>query len=518
MARKQGNTRLFRLNNLTGGMNTISELNAYSGLDPNANLGAAFTQIQCEMINQENWFPSSRGGLSKEYGFTLHHNAGAGLITGLWRFIQSDGDSYFLYTQGNTLYSLSGGVATSQYTSLANNAYVDFTNATDLCVLCDGTNAPVKFDGASVSSLGGSPPSGAKQSVFYKNRLWVFSATSNQSLLYYSDANNIEAGYASNFVQCDVNDGQKITGIAEFYIPGQLEPVILVTKERSVGIVTGDGTGSNPFTFQKVLFNNGNPAFRAIIQYRQDIAFLTNSGISSYLTAMKDINLAYSSLTEKIRNQFSSLNTTNIVNSLAWIEEENNRIGFAIPQGNSTYPNQIWYYDYELRSWYKKKGFNITAVLVDTDGTVYHGDDTGKIYVHNTSEYAYADSAIVATCQTPYFDFFDPKYYKRIKEATVTARGNGAYSFSIGSRINYGKGKAGSTSTISLTSGSYTWGGGVWTSDAGVYQWGGAPLLTKKFYPKEIFRNISLLFTNSGADQPVDIVDVTLEVEYLNLT
>lgn len=496
-------------------MNTIAEENAMAVLSPSSQYGPPFSQVQAEFKTINNFIPINRGGLSKAFGFSLYKNCGTGIVTGMHRYLKSDGTSLFLVSHGNTLYKLVAGTLTSVSTALQNNAYTDFTNATDLCVICDGTNTPLRFNGTTVSTLGGSPPSGAQQSIFYKNRLWMFSATSNPSLLYYSDPNDIENGYSSNFVQCDVNDGQKITSIAEFFIPGELEPTILVGKERSVGIVTGNGTTADPFTFKKIQFDIGIPGFRQIVQFGQDIAFLTHKGVSSYLTSVQNINLQYAFLSEKIRNQFTGLSTTYLPTALSWHDYKNSRIAFAVASGTSHYPNLIWYYDIRLKCWYQQSGFYVTSVLVDTDGSIYTGDQNGKIYLHSASDYSYDGGAINATIQTPYLDFFEPNYYKRIVRASISMRGNGMYNVGVGCNLDYGT-RLGSSHTIDLSSGAYTWNGGLWTSDPNTYQWGGPPLRIKQFYPKGIFKNIAFTITQSGADQPVDVFELEFDVEYLS--
>jgi hypothetical protein len=58
-------TRTFRINNMTGLMNTMAEENSYLGIDPNANMGYGATTIPFEFKNIENWMPLNRGGLSK---------------------------------------------------------------------------------------------------------------------------------------------------------------------------------------------------------------------------------------------------------------------------------------------------------------------------------------------------------------------------------------------------------------------------------------------------------------------
>lgn len=515
-------TKIFRINNFTGLMNTMSEENNFLGIDPNASLGVGATTIPFEMKNIENWMPSYRGGLSKTFGFTLLKYVGSSTpITGLYRYLKADGTSKLIVSYGNTVYSLAGGVLTSTTMTVTNGAYLDFQTAYDKLVVCDGAAKPQTYDSTTVADLAAGADAtavlGARQSCFYANRLFVFSATHDQSLLYYSDAGNIGTGYAANFIPCDVSDGQKITGIKQYFIPGQLEPVIIVSKERSIGVVTGDGTTGNPFTFNKITFDVGVYGFRQIQQFNQDVAFLTQKGITSYSAALKNINITESMLSRNIANQFTGLTQTYLKNALSWFDWKNRRVSFAVPTGSSQYPDTIWHYDIQLNGFYKQTGFNTTVAMVDTDGTVYTGDDKGNIYQHGSSYQSYNGNNIISTLQTPYLDFFDPYHFKRVKQAKITVRGNGQYSLGVSTQKNYGK-SLGTVNTIPLSAGEYIWNGGVWTSDPSIYQWGGNPLLVKKFFPGGLFENMSFTFSHSGTAQTLDLLELVLDIEYLGIT
>src|SRR5690606_24793279 len=133
-----------------------------------------------------------------------------------------------------------------------------------------------------------------------------------------------------------------------------------------------------------------------------------------------------------IRNQFTLLSGITLPDALCWHDYKHSRIAFAIARGNSSYPDCIWFYDTRLRSWTKQTGFYVTSALVDSDGSIYTGDQNGNIYRHADTLHSYNGSAIVATIQTPYLDFFEPRFYKRITQANITLRGNGSYSLGIG--------------------------------------------------------------------------------------
>ena len=499
------NIKTFRYNLLTAGINSISEANDL--------MQESGKPIEARDI--ENFTPINRGGQTKTTGFSLLKATGANRITGLYRYTKADASTFFLYGAGTTLYKLVSGTPTSLYTSFSNGANLHFETALNQCVICDGATAPQKFDGTTVSNLGGSPPTGARQSLFYQNRLWIFGGTANPSLLYYSDPGTLDTNFSGNFVNCDVNDGQKITAIGKFFIPGNLEPVIIVGKERAIGVITGTGTTADPYTYARIKADFGIPGFRQIVQFGQDVAYLTPQGVSSYKTDNSFVNLIYAYLTEKVRDKFQALPAATLPNAIGWYDWKKTRLSWAVTESSYTYNNVIYHYDTRLQCWYKERwntGQDCTAVFVDTDGTIYHGDSSGNIMQHDTTN-SFNGGAINAFYLTPYFDLGAPQLKKRILNAKVTIRGNGAYSVGVGTSLDYGN-RIGKSNTITLTAGAYMWNGGVWTSNANTYQWGGPAILTRRFIPSGYFNSIQFNFSQTGADQPVDFFELDLEVEY----
>ena len=514
--------RLFRLNNMTGLMNTLSEENAYITFDPNANLGAGLSQLGFEFKQVENWQPISRGGLSKTTGFTLYKDVGLNTpIRAIGRYQKSDGTNHFIVAYGGNVYRLnSNGTLNSLGISVADN-YLSLLTALDQLIVCDGVNQPKTWNGNSSGNLTSGADAitatGFKQAIYDKNRVFAFSATHDPSLLYYSNPGMVNSGYATNFINCDTNDGQKITCIGRFFIPGDINPVILVGKERSIGIVIGDGTTQNPFTFIKVSHDFGIPGFRQSIQFEQDIAFLTPRGISSYKTALANINLDQQLLSGKVYNDFANLSSAALPDAFCWYDWKNRRISFAVATLNNIYPDTIWHYDIFSQGMYKQTGFNVTCAFVDNDGSLYTGDPTGKIMRHSSTFNSYNGAPIQAILQTPHLDFTEPIYQKRIVMAEVTFRGNGAYPLGISTQLDFGL-ITNPANVIQSAAGLYTWNGGVWGNALSVYQWGGSPIVRQKFYPQGVFKNISFTFSQSGADQPIQLLDLFFDVEYLNMT
>jgi hypothetical protein len=501
----------FRLSSLTGGMNTTAEENSLITFD-NGIIGQG---SEARLI--ENFTPLNRGGQSKTKGFSIYKALGSAVVTGIYRYEKSNNTAWFLAGAGNSLYQIDvPGSPVLLYSGLGTNAYLDFETALDQCVICDGINAPIKFDGTTLSALGGGAPNGTQQSLFYQNRLWLFGG-SNPSLLYYSDPGNISAGYSSNYVNCDVNDGQRITSITAFFIPGQLRPVILVGKNKSVGMVTGEGTTSDPYTFIKINQDAGIPGFRQMVQFGQDVAYLTTKGLSSFQTNNAYVNLTYTQLSEKIRDLFLTANPNSLYSAITFYDWKHSRITVALAEANQTYPNVLYHFDTRMQSWYRERwaeNQTCTAIWIDPDGTCFHGDHLGNVYKHGDTN-SFDGKAISATYKTPYLDFGTPHLYKRIIAARAILRGSGNYALGIETALDYGA-RIGKSYTIPLGGDTFTWGTGYWSA-SGLSRWGASPIRNRKFHPSGFFQNIQFTFNQTGIEQPMDLFQLEFDVELSSL-
>jgi len=514
MVRNPLNIKTYTLDNMSAGINTKSEENALISYVPQ---GANDFQIivKAEARDVENMIPLNRGGQTKTYGYSLFKDTLVSKrITGLHRFIQKDGTNLFIFSQGTTVNKFVSGTITDLGTTITDDALVDFETANDTLIVCDGTREPLLFDGSTFSTMGGTPPPQARQSIWTQDRAFIFGKTTDPSLLFHSDAGDIEAGYASNFIQCDVDDGQKITAIGAFFIPGNLTAIILVGKERSIGIIDGDGTATNPYTFKKIAFDFGVPGFRQLVQFAQDMAYFTELGINSYQAAQTDVNLKRNILTSKVTDQFKDLSSTKRDEAIGWYDTFRERICYAVTEAGFTHPNVIWNLDLVNGGWYKVRPTDrITAILVDTDGIVYQGNESGKIFNWDEDIDAFNTGTIASNYKTPFMDFGKPNVFKRITQANLTLRGEGSYSIGVTVNQDFGVTKA-KTETIDLSAGSFTWKGGQWTSDSSTYQWGASPIFDSEFYPGGWFKTIQFEFTQSGANQPFDLFEFEMDVQF----
>lgn len=167
----------------------------------------------------------------------------------------------------------SSGVFTSFKTGLSLSQNFDFETFTDLWIMTNGADAPLKYNDTTVADLGGTPPI-ASYTVLHKNRLWLFKNPSNKSRGYFSALSNPESWGATDWIDFRTNDGDIITGAIS---SGDR---LYVFKENSFFIVFGDGPDN--FKVEGPLFNLGAISRQSIKNINNDIFFLSKNAVESF--------------------------------------------------------------------------------------------------------------------------------------------------------------------------------------------------------------------------------------------
>jgi hypothetical protein len=491
---------------LTGGMNTASQEGGLA-LHRASSLGGGTPQTELRLL--ENFYFGNATSVKKTFGFELFKDLGAGKVTGIIRFKKS-GINDLLIMKGGSLYKDSSVTALASGFHATNTT--DFTVANDKCVICDQVTAPKTWDGTTVATLGDGCPIGALQTVYYQNRLWVFSTDYDTSRVFYSNPLDITAGYSTQFVACGLNDGQKIVAMQEFFIPGQLKPVLLVSKEKSIGIITGSGATDDPYYFVKINNDVGVSSSRSFVQFGQDMAYLTNRGVSTYSTNITNGNLQNTYISMKVQPSFIDNPALAYKDAMTWYDYRNNRLGFAVAENQSAHCNAIWYFDLMYQAWYREKwgtSQKLTAVFVDDDGILLHGDENGKVWRHSEQAQSFGGQPIISRVITDSFSA-ETMLNARVMEAFLFIKSSGIdNTLSVQHRFDWNA-REGQIINIAIP-----------TSDAAIYgvahynmdRYSTLPILQRRWYPKGWFRTISMDLTHTSSSSDIEIYGLKLIIE-----
>lgn len=454
-----GKTQRLELLPFSGGMNTIKTEGALS----TSSSGGGGSEARL----LENWEPNESGGIQEMSGLEQVGGSLGAPVQALFDWERLRGSVVTYAVAGGSLYALVNNAWVEQASGMSSSApFIDWTIANDKVVFCDGENKPFCWDGTTLNELAPDLTKvGARASLYDHNRLFYFSQKEDTSLVFYSDPLDIESGYDAQFIPCQVNDGQHLTAIYSFFVPLTMQPAIMVGKTRSMGIVTGDGTGDSPYVFDTLNNATGIASTRAFSQFGQNCMYLTDSGVTSYITDKQYGNLQQSKISYSVQDQFDKIPLNSLSSALSWYEPKKRRVSFAITSGGGTLCDTIFHYDLQYSAWYKEtfprgvaSPVNITAAYITRDGTRLTGDSYGRVSRVVDGLGTVLGSPRTTTIITDSITFGQGDYNKRILHVDFSFIATGASQLTVETYTSYGS-KRGAQCTLTLSNPSNTYTG-----------------------------------------------------------
>lgn len=477
-----------------------------------------------------NLHATSRGSWSSSNAGYVHLNSvplGSGdPVTTLYEYVTLAGISYLMAVSGSSLYTFvpDQGTATELTNTLSHNRRMTFTTFQGLLIGCNGVDAPKKWDGENpVADLAGWPavipgisPGNPSISEIFANRL-VFSGDSNHpSLIYLSELENAEnftpgAGVTSaGAIQVSPGDGEKITALKTLFLPMNNEEVLVIFKERSTYILSGNDADS--FSLQKISDEFGAVSHNSVILVGNELMFLSQEGVTSLSTATAQGNIITGFLSDRIHPQIESLNRTQLQNSFAVHLRSRQEVWWFVANGSASQNQTVLVYNYGInRAWSRRSGITATSGL-SMNGRLYTGNYTGIIQQQLRGN-TYNGQPIHWTYRTGFQDLSEPRLRKRIKDielflkqiSTVNVTVNGYWDFRRGSRYRQSR-----ILSIAPDASSCIYNTAVYGQDT--YNLAGSSIL--KFIPAGSGRYFQLELTGQDTDQPVEIEGWTITALY----
>lgn len=353
-------------------------------------------------------------------------------ITSAYNYITVTGQSFFMLTAGDKLFSFNAaaGTTTEITSGLSTGAPMDFITFDGLLIGCNGEDPPKKWEGnGEVTNLGGWAPeisglSPGNPSIceVFNNRI-VFSGDSNYpSMIYLSeqeDPENFtpsEGATSAGAIQVSPGDGQRITGLKNMFLPLTNEEVLVIFKEQSTYLLIG--TDADNFTLQKLSDEFGAVNSHCAIEVGNELLFLSREGITALSTATSQGNISTGFISHKIQRIINQLNTTYLDKSFALHLRNRQEVWWFVPEGSSTTNNQVLVYHYgDLPGWSIRTGIEARCGLL-LNGSLFTGGYTGHVDQQLRGN-TYNGDPIPWEYQTPFYSFATPGIRKRIRDVEL---------------------------------------------------------------------------------------------------
>jgi hypothetical protein len=422
-------TQIFSVSNATGGLNL------------RASERSLLPQEALDLMNVE---LTKNGGVLKCNGYinaNLVAIAGSPKITGMYQYIKANGNKHLLITAGTGLYTLGNdGSLTQVFSGLADETPCFFATFNDVCIIVNGINHPMVFDGFTVTNLPNwaSIETGGYPSLVevWKNRLWLSGNPVKPYRLYWSEPGNPGGWNTANgagTVDVNRNDGQRITGIKTYF------DSMILYKERSIHQLIGDSPpgsgGPNEFRIKPVSSDIGCVAPKTILNVGNDQYFLAEDQIASLKTtnAFGDVNTQ--NVCYKIQPLLVQFNRQAIHEAFILHHRAKDQLWVFYPSGSSLQNNRVAIYDYGLSAWTQREGI-IASDGVMIESKPYTGTYDGNIQQQDFGG-SYNGSPITAFYKTPWYGFGNYKHTKRIRSIDMTVLQYGDWNLDVQTALDY---------------------------------------------------------------------------------
>lgn len=386
------------------------------------------------------------GCISKSAGIV---SVGTGLVNnpkGLGTFYTVSGNKYVLTVDGTDLKYLNG----STWTSIAGVSFttgkeVNFTQCSDKLFINNGFEAMAQLD----SSLTLTRPTttiSAAFSIWFSgfqiatgvstqpNRIYISDITTNAGDFTNTNptgtgiysvydgtthpGSSTYAGSGANYVDVNVGDGDKITGLAKY------QGVVIIFKERAIYQLSLSSVGAP--TIIQISQSTGAVSHKSIDNVENDIFYLSRKG---YYVLGNEPNYSNSirsnELSSRINPIIQTINPAESSNAASIFSDFKFYSSFAT--GGNSFNNQTLIYDRRYLAWSKLDYMdaNSWTEFIDSTGQkhLYYADDNqAKVYEVVEGNYSIDGTAMDSYWISKSFDANQFDEFKRWLDVTILFR------------------------------------------------------------------------------------------------
>jgi len=320
-------------------------------------------------------------------------------ITGGIEFVKSDGTRQVIFgaTDG-IVYKLNpDGTTTAIDTGHTTGTKWYFEQYNDKLIICNRADVPRKWDGATMSNLGGSPPAKGGPVRAHGNRIFFLDGT-NKSRLTWSALDNEEDYTTTNNAGSVVlgnNDGSDLVDL----VPS-INELVLLKGSRPYRL---QGTSPATFTITNVVPSTGSVgavASRAAAFALNDVWYLSSPGVVRLTAVLGFGDLRASFPSSSIQPYFDpntefSLSLLHLDEAVMVYDAQSNRLYIGVDSDGDAKNDTMLVYDLTTQGWTTWEGLSIAslwpvrnALTGQTD--IYMGGYDGRIRALNQATHTEA--------------------------------------------------------------------------------------------------------------------------------
>ncbi len=455
----------------------------------------AYWDLQNMVYDRESDHPECMRG-----GTRLGVTAMGGTVTGLFDYDNgtrlvatcTDGKIYE-YVSGDWAVASGAratGNSTTSTTRWTGTMFYGATSNLNLLILCNGVDAPVKYESSNgATALGGSPPSTGNFPCAWQGRLWVCSG----STLYYSAANNCEdwttGGGGGNVVVYRGFDGS-LSALAAF------ANNLIIFKRASTYRIAPTASFSDLSIIKNVSQEIGCVAHNTIVEEGgKYLTLLSERGVVSWTSSSISSGFSPHQIDRWVKPIIDTRNKLRTDIAFAVGNLDRREYWLHYPIGSATIPTEALVANFAKDSlpprWTRCNIPNITAGCVYNDSNMdyfhYIADNAGKVYkIHVASQITIDGQSITGKIIEKFYTQGMPNYQKEYGYSFVDAEVDGSYAVTVTQQM-YRPGlpqASANTSVISFSDENSEWGVGEW----GVAYWGGTGNAGQRVRPASVRR------------------------------
>jgi len=452
----------------------------------------AFWDLENIIYDQDSDNPEAMRGASR-----LGSTDMGGTVSGLFDYnlgtaIATCTDGKIYNYTGTDWAAESGARATSNdgtiTTRWTGNMFYGATTGQQLLVLCNGIDAPAKYNGTDVTNLGGSPPSTGNFPTPWQGKLWMASGT----LVHYSANSDCEewgtgAGNISIYRGYDGN----LTGLSAF------ANNLIFFKRNSIYRMSPN-TGFDLPNIRNVSSVIGCVNHNTIREGGDGntLYFMSNEGPKALVTSASHAGFRVIDMDRWIKP--IAINANKDATNVAWAVWNQDRKEYYLHycEGSASVPNRALIGNAarprKAIRWTRFSLPDMTAGMQFSEGgTDYQqwiGDAQGRVYhMHQRTEHTFGGRVYRSVIKTPYHTQGIPENMKKYGWAFTDMDVDGPYEVTVNLqmlRSGLPVTEGNKTQVAFIEASDSVWGTGAW----GEATWGGSGSQGQRIRPVKVAR------------------------------